>query len=84
MESVITEEVRTFEDAPKYLDAKYPRGGATYAEIAAAKEEALNDPAMREEARETYAQMRKALEGAGTAAAYEEILRDLPPRGKPN
>ena len=55
--------------------------GATYPEVEQAKQEALDDPEIRQETRETYAAMWKALEDAGTAAFAEEMFRDLPRSG---
>jgi len=43
---------------------------------------ALVDPEKRKQARMQFAEMWAALDRFGTAALYEELLRDLPPSGK--
>ena len=45
---------------------------------------AKSDPQQREQARQTYAQMRETLETAGREAAMTAILEQPPPTGRPN
>jgi hypothetical protein len=58
--------------------------GATYTEIEDAKQIALDDPEIRQQFREHYAEMWKALDDAGQDASAEEILEQLPNTEKPN
>ncbi len=58
--------------------------GATFYEIEEAKKSALLEPQIRKKARADYAAMWKALDDAGTAAFYEDLLQSLQPDGKPN
>jgi hypothetical protein len=58
--------------------------GATYAEIENAKQAALADPEIRQQFREDYAEMWKALDEAAQDASAEEILGQLPNTEKPN
>jgi hypothetical protein len=53
-------------------------------ELKRAVNRALADPEKRKEARKQFAEMWVALDQFGTAAFYEELLRDLPPSGKPS
>jgi hypothetical protein len=46
--------------------------------------EAQLDPAKRQEARQAFSGMWKAIEDSGTVAVFEDLLNNLPPTDKPN
>jgi hypothetical protein len=47
-------------------------------------QDALQDPKIRAEVYSMYSEAWKALDEAGTDAFFEDLLKDLPPSGKPN
>ena len=47
-------------------------------------QEALQDPKIRAEVHSMYSEAWKTLDEAGTDAFFEDLLKDLPPSGKPN
>jgi hypothetical protein len=58
--------------------------GATYPEVELAKQAAVDDPEIRRQTRELFADMWKSLDEFGTTVVFEEMLQDLPPHGRPN
>ncbi len=42
------------------------------------------DPKRRKEVHQMYSEMWKAVDGTGTDAFFEDLLKNLPPSGKPN
>jgi hypothetical protein len=67
-----------------YWDLIAHTGIASHDDLKRLANQALDDPDKRKQAHEQFAEMWAALEKCGTDVWYEELLKDLPPSGKPN
>ena len=67
-----------------YWDIIRDSGIISDADLKQRVEDALQDPEKRAEVHKMYGEVWRTLEETGTDAFFEDLLKDLPPTGKPN
>lgn len=67
-----------------YFDAILESGSINLPNLEERVNEAQVDPEKRKQVHQMYSEMWKVVEDTGTAAFFEDLLKDLPPTDKPN